>query len=175
MQILPPVISFAPQTPERQTIVPPVKAPAPVGGGDLDSDTGDPATPHDPALASERAREIGRIVFATMNPDADEDGLQPLDTRTVGDQDIIDPDRPPVRRPDPMVTLGDGLTEAEASATVPETDDAAEHQELPQALQDKDEDTPPVQTPERLGPPAPGAVSPDVPEPPLPGAVDIKR
>lgn len=69
------------------------------------------------------------LATAPGAPSADGTGFPPLDTRVVGDEDVIDPQRPTARVPDPLVSIADlrnGTASEDVPATGPDTDgDAA--------------------------------------------------
>lgn len=195
MQTMPPVFVAPVPVIDRPQAVNEIKPPSSAGGSASSGETGNPDA-RDTRLASERAREIARLIG---NRDIDEDqvlipGLLALDTREVGDQDIIDPNRPAVRGPEPMQTTdpaealpplpdelevtGEVREEAEVIEVFPGSADTEQQADLPQiGPQSRTPDQNlPGHTPGKGAQPAsPGASAPDVPEPPEPGNIDIRR
>lgn len=194
MQTMPPVFVAPQPVIDRPQAVNEIKPPSAAGGSALNGD----ADSRDARLADERARQIARLIG---NRDIDEDqvlipGLLALDTREVGDQDIIDPNRPAVRGPEPLSTAevpedlpplpdeieptGEVREEGEVAEALPGSPEAEAKPEMPEiGPQSKAPDQGlPGQSP-RAGagaqPASPGASAPDVPEPPEPGNIDIRR
>ncbi|MBF9032509.1 hypothetical protein HKCCE3408_19090 [Rhodobacterales bacterium HKCCE3408] len=105
-------------------------------------------------------------------------GFPPLDTRVVGDADIIDPDRPTARIPDPIVSLEElrgGQGDAGTEPPEPPRDP------LPAIPPEPAADTDRTPAPDRTeappipaGPPSPKAKAADVPDPPPPGSIDLR-
>lgn len=174
-----------------------IKAPAQPGASGSQGETTN-SDAESSALASDRAKEIARVINGRSESEVPEEdwiiqGFPPLDTREVGDRDVIDPDRPAVRGPEPIIGAEaqplplPGMPEAETSPEAGGED--AKIVELPgaarsdtadraEAKEDRAEQAEPA-TPQPVkaatGPASPGASAPDVPEPPAPGAVDIRR
>lgn len=88
---------------DRPQAVNEISPPGEAGGTASDGATGHPDA-RDAQLASDQARALARIIG---NRQVDDEmllipGLWALDTRTVGDQDVIDPNRSTVRGPEPL-------------------------------------------------------------------------
>lgn len=202
MLILPPPPILAQTALDRAPLEPGVPSIAETNAG---GDAADPGTDH-PMLARDRAQEAARRLRTPQDGPSDglsdgpqygpEDdapgipGFPPLDTRDVGDRDIIDPDRPVVRGPDPLQGSEDRVDPPNPKIGLPATDPPLEP--VPQAKTEEPTDTPdPADHPppkmqsepeddatrptKQAQPASPGASAPDIPEPPLPGAVDIRR
>lgn len=192
MQTIPPVSVIALPLVERSQPDLVIQGPSEPSAGGANGETDNPDA-RDPLLASERAREIARLIGASE----DEfiiPGFPPLDTREVGDRDIIDPNRPAVRGPDPVAgqeapealpplpdevdpatgEASEETVEADAARALPGQRDAERDGDLPAEAKAKTDDAPALPT-VAAKPASPGASAPDVPEPPSPGAVDIRR
>ena len=194
MQTMPPVFVAAVPLVERPQADLAIQGVTQSGSSSANGEADNPDA-RDPALASDRAREVTRLLNGV--PIEEEQlipGFPPLDTREVGDRDIIDPNRPSVRGPEPLAegdtpealpplpdevdpTKAEGSEEVEAAAQpelpgMPEQDREGE----PAETTGSDDPQATTQTPKVAAQPAsPGASAPDVPEPPAPGTVDIRR
>ena len=187
MQTMPPVFAAALPLVERPQPDLSIQGLSQAGSSGANGQTDNPDA-RDTAFASDRARDVARLLGGAS---AEEEflipGFPPLDTREVGDQDIIDPNRPAVRGPDPLGTADapealpplpdeidpaktEGQEEAEAVAELPGAPKAEQEGE---PVEEKAEE-PPMPT-VAAQPASPGASAPDVPEPPAPGTVDIRR
>lgn len=203
MQPIPPVSVLAVPLVDRPKPDLAIQGPAEADASATDGEAGNPDA-RDPVLATDRAREIAGLLGAQPEDDFVIPGFPPLDTREVGDRDIIDPDRPAVRGPEPApvpdpverpfaglpempdqaeARVGAGMSVGAGAKDVasPGTADAVD---LPGAFGPTDgpDETPEPAAQEEAPPPvvtaqpaSPGASAPDVPEPPAPGAVDIRR
>ena len=189
MQTMPPVFVAAVPLVERPQADLAIQGVTQSGSSSANGEADNPDA-RDPALASDRAREVARLLNGV--PIEEEQlipGFPPLDTREVGDRDIIDPNRPAVRGPEPLAEgdapealppLPDEVDPAKAEGS--EEVDAAVQPELP-GMPEQDREGEPAeakpeepQAPKAAAQPAsPGASAPDVPEPPAPGTVDIRR
>lgn len=188
MQTMPPVFTVPVPVADRPQAVNQIKPPSEAGGSASNGGAGNTGA-RDPQLAEERAREIARLIG---NRDISEDqvlipGLLALDTREVGDQDYIDPNRPSVRGPEPLGDVPEALPplpdEVAPDATVETTGNSEDEVALP-GQSEPEVDLPEIgpqkgpevaSVPVKAQPASPGASAPDVPEPPEPGNVDIRR
>ena len=190
MQTMPPVFVAAVPLVERPQADLAIQGVTQPGSSSANGEADNPDA-RDPALASDRAREVARL-FSGAPPEEEQliPGFPPLDTREVGDRDIIDPNRPAVRGPEPLANadapealppLPDEVDPAKAEGS--EEVEAAVQPDLPGMPETAERDGEPVdakgedpQAPKAAAQPAsPGASAPDVPEPPAPGTVDIRR
>lgn len=191
MQTIPPVSVLALPLVERPQADLAIRGPSETSAGAQQGGTGN-SDARDPMLASERAREVARLIGAAGDDEFIIPGFPPLDTREVGDQDIIDPNRPAVRGPEPLSEIEDteGLPPLpdEVDPVTGETTDEIEPANIPGmpggAETDQEGNTAPEAKKAEdalpgqkvtAKPASPGASAPDVPEPPEPGAVDIRR
>lgn len=197
MQTVLPVFVAAPPVVERADTPQAIKAPAEAGSSQLDSQSNPEGKEN--VLPSDRAREAARQIFGDPEQDYPFPGFPPLDTREVGDRDIIDPDRPAVRGPEPLESLetqdalpplpdevtvgGAEVDEADEVAALPGTpetdagtqDKGAENSSATTAAIAANSGSAPPGPTVTAQPASPGASAPDVPEPPAPGTVDIRR
>ncbi|MEM1273769.1 MAG: hypothetical protein AAGF88_08130 [Pseudomonadota bacterium] len=190
MQSIPPAFVAPLPFAERPATVQAIKAPVEPGASST-SGNADREDTQDPALQSDRARDIMRA----FTPDQAEDdqiipGFPPLDTREVGDQDKIDPERPAVRGPEPTAAAEeptilpplpdavddpDPVSEPQSADPVEPTEPSIAAAQDRSELEDGERAAPAPVTNAAAQPASPGAAAPDVPEPPVPGAVDIRR